>query len=125
MSGNPVVWFEIHVQDMNRARRFYESVFQVTLKRLETPAPGLEMWTFPSEMGGYGTGGALVRVAGVPSGGGGTLVYFHCEDCAVEEGRVAGAGGRVERSRMPIGQYGAISLVVDTEGNRIGLHSMA
>jgi predicted enzyme related to lactoylglutathione lyase len=43
----------------------------------------------------------------------------------VEEGRVAQAGGRVEKPKMSIGQYGAISLVVDTEGNMIGLHSMS
>jgi len=54
----------------------------------------------------------------------GTVVYFACEDCAVEEARVQRAGGHVIRPKMSIGQYGAISLVVDTEGNMIGLHSM-
>ena len=63
-------------------------------------------------------------MAGMPSGGNSTLVYFHCGDCAVEQGRVAGAGGRVERPKWAIGQYGHIALVVDTEGNMIGLHSM-
>ena len=125
MARNPVVWFEVYVQDMDRARRFYESVFQVSMKRLDTPDPGLVMWTFPSEMSRYGSSGSLVKVEGVSSGGNGTLVYFHCEDCAVEEGRVAASGGRVERPKMSIGQYGAVSLVFDTEGNRIGLHSMA
>jgi hypothetical protein len=61
---------------------------------------------------------------GFPSGGNGTLVYFHCDDCAVEEGRVASSGGQVQRSKMSIGEYDCISLVYDTEGNRIGLHSM-
>jgi predicted enzyme related to lactoylglutathione lyase len=60
----------------------------------------------------------------MPSGGNSTLVYFHCEDCAVESARVQAAGGRVERPKFSIGQYGQIALVVDSEGNMIGLHSM-
>jgi predicted enzyme related to lactoylglutathione lyase len=70
-----------------------------------------------------GASGALVKMAGFPSGGNSTLVYFVCEDCAVEEGRVEAAGGTVERSKMSIGEYGFISLAIDTEGNMIGLHS--
>jgi predicted enzyme related to lactoylglutathione lyase len=52
------------------------------------------------------------------------LVYFRCDDCAVEEARVVQAGGRIQREKMAIGQYGFISLVFDSEGNMIGLHSM-
>jgi predicted enzyme related to lactoylglutathione lyase len=57
-------------------------------------------------------------------GGNATLVYFACADCAVEEARVVGAGGQIHRSKMGIGEFGHISLVHDTEGNLIGLHSM-
>ena len=71
-----------------------------------------------------GASGAIVKMEGVKSGGSGTIIYFHCEDCAVEEGRVTGAGGRIHRPKTSIGQYGHISLVYDTEGNMIGLHSM-
>lgn len=124
MKGNPVAWFEIFVQDMDRAKKFYESVFQVTLRRLDAPFPEIELWAFPADTNGYGAGGALVKMKGAPSGGNSTRVYFHCEDCAVEGGRVAGAGGRVQLSRTPIGEFGFISLVLDTEGNMIGLHSM-
>jgi hypothetical protein len=63
-------------------------------------------------------------MAGVPSGGNATVVYFHCQDCAVEAARAAAAGGKVERPKFSIGQYGHIALVLDTEGNLIGLHSM-
>jgi predicted enzyme related to lactoylglutathione lyase len=122
MAANAVRWFEIYVQDMGRARAFYEAVLQVKLERLNSGDP--EMWAFPADQGQHGTGGALVRMPGVPSGGNSTLVYFACEDCAVEGGRVAKAGGRVEREKMSIGQYGAIVLARDTEGNLIGLHSM-
>lgn len=122
MAENAVRWFEISVQDMARARRFYESVFGITLERLESG--DLEMWAFPMSDSHPGAGGALVRMPGVPSTPGGTLVYFGCDDCAVERGRVTAAGGRIERDKMSIGQYGFIVLAMDTEGNMIGLHSM-
>ena len=119
--NNPVGWFEIYVQDAERARKFYEAVLQVTLQRL--PAPDLEMWAFGMDMTAPGASGALVKAPGVPSGGS-TMVYFTCEDCAVEGGRVVGAGGKVHRDKISIGEYGFIVLAVDTEGNMIGLHSM-
>jgi predicted enzyme related to lactoylglutathione lyase len=122
--NNPIAWFEIYVQDIERAKRFYESVFQVTLQKLNAPFPEIELWSFPSDMNSYGATGALVKMQGAPSGGNSTLVYFHCDNCAIEEGRVADCGGRIERPKMAIGEYGFISLVYDTEGNMIGLHSM-
>jgi len=124
MKPNPVVWFEIYVADMARARRFYGAVFEGALTPMNDPNDESEMWAFPMADGGDGAAGALVRMAGVSPGGGGTLVYFACEDCAVEAGRVEAAGGRVERPKFPIGPHGHIALVVDTEGNMIGLHSM-
>lgn len=124
MKNNPVGWFEIYVQDMPRAKAFYQTVFALELERLNTPDSALEMWSFPMDPARWGAGGALVKMTGVPSGGNSTLVYFSCEDCALEESRVEKAGGRVERTKMSIGEYGFISLVCDTEGNMIGLHSM-
>ena len=70
-----------------------------------------------------GAGGALIKMDGVSSGSGGTLVYFSCVDCADEAARVAKAGGKLEREKFSIGHYGFIALAVDTEGNMIGLHS--
>jgi len=122
MRNNPVGWFEIYVQDSARAKAFYESVFKVNLERLNSP--GLEMWAFPMQMDRMGAAGALVRMPGFPSGGNSTLVYFSCEDCAVEEGRVKAAGGRIERPKQSIGEYGFITLAYDSEGNMIGLHSL-
>jgi predicted enzyme related to lactoylglutathione lyase len=118
---NPVGWFEIYVQDMDRARKFYEATFEVSLERL--PSPDIEMWAFGMDPAATGASGALVKAPGVPSGGS-TLVYFTCEDCAVEGDRVAAAGGKVHRDKMSIGPYGFIVLAVDTEGNMFGLHSM-
>ena len=122
MKHNPVRWFEIYVQDMKRAKKFYEKVLAVKLAKLKNP--GMEMWSFPMEMQGRGCAGALVCMQGVPSGCGGTLVYFASEDCALEEARVIKAGGQIYRSKMSIGEYGFISLVHDTEGNLVGLHSL-
>ncbi len=85
----------------------------------------MEMYTFPMSPEGYGAGGALVKMVGCPSGGGGTLVYFSCQDCAVEAARAAANGGAVVKDKMAIGEYGFIAMVTDTEGNMIGLHSMA
>jgi predicted enzyme related to lactoylglutathione lyase len=122
MKKNPVGWFEIYVQDMDRAKKFYETVFEGRLEKLDSPE--VEMWAFPMEMNQMGAAGALVKMPGFSSGGNSVLVYFRCDDCAVEEARVAKAGGRIQRKKMAIGQYGFISLVFDSEGNMIGLHSM-
>ena len=122
MQNNPVGWFEIYVQDMRRAKAFYESVLGIRLERLDVP--GMELQSFPMQQNGYGATGALVRMEGCPSGGNSTLVYFSCEDCAVEAGRAKASGGRVFKEKFSIGQYGFIALETDTEGNMIGLHSM-
>ncbi|HEY6820742.1 MAG TPA: VOC family protein [Burkholderiales bacterium] len=121
MKPNPVGWFEIYVQDTSRARKFYESVLGCKLQKLDSP---FEIWAFPMEKDVPGAPGALVRMDGVPSGGNSTIVYFATEDCAVEEARVTKAGGEIHKPKFSIGPYGFISLVVDTEGNMIGLHSM-
>lgn len=122
MNGNPVGWFEIYVQDMERARRFYESVFEIKLQRLN--AGDLEMWSFPMDAEGKGSSGALVRIPEVKSGGNSVIVYFSSEDCAAEGARVAAAGGRLHREKTSIGEYGFIVLAFDSEGNMFGIHSL-
>lgn len=122
MAMNNVGWFEIYVDDMSRARAFYEAVIGVKLEKLE--GPDVEMYNFPMDMEAPGSSGALVHMDGFPAGGNSTLVYFSCEDCAVEESRVVPAGGKIEKEKFSIGQYGFVSLVYDTEGNMFGLHSM-
>ena len=122
MSNNPIGWFEIYVQDMVRARAFYDSVFATRLERLE--GPDIEMWAFPMKPDRPGAPGALVKMEGFPSGGNSTIVYFTCSDCAVEAKRAAESGGQIFKDKFSIDQYGFIALVLDTEGNMIGLHSM-
>lgn len=120
--NNPVGWFEIYVQDISRAKVFYENVLAIELTELKMP--DLEMWMFPMDNEGKGVSGAIVKMQGCPSGGNSTVVYFSCEDCAVEEQRASIHGGKVFKEKFSIGEYGFISLVADTEGNMIGLHSM-
>lgn len=126
---NPVGWFEIYVSDMARAKSFYETVLNIQMQPLPTPDSmlgGFEMLMFPSDMENQapGCGGTLCKMDGFKPGAGGTLIYFSCEDCGVEASRVAAAGGQVFRDKFSIAPYGFISLILDTEGNMIGLHSM-
>lgn len=122
MTNNSVGWFEIYVQDMNRAKAFYEAVFSCRLERMENP--DIEMWAFPAQPENPGSPGALVKMEGFPSGGNSTIVYFTVADCAIEAKRAAAGGGKIFKDKFSIGQYGFIALLIDTEGNMIGLHSL-
>ena len=121
MAKNPINWFEIYVQDMDRAKDFYEGVLQIELSPLG--GSDLAMLAFPQDFAGYGASGALVRYPDKSSGVNSTIVYFSCEDCADEAARVEEHGGKVEREKMSIGQYGFVVLATDPDGNMIGLHS--
>lgn len=122
---NPVGWFEIYVSNMERAKAFYQAVLKVELNSLSDPTDSnVEMWAFPSDMDTYGASGTLVKMKGFESGKNSVLVYFSCEDCAVEASRVEKAGGELQQPKFAIGEYGFCALAVDTEGNMFGLHSM-
>ncbi|MGD9628156.1 MAG: VOC family protein [Pyrinomonadaceae bacterium] len=124
---NPVGWFEIYVQDIAKSQAFYETVLGISMSELPNPTEDpLKMVTFSTgeeSMTQTGATGAIVRMDGFPSGGNSTLVYFNCDDCAVEESRVAGAGGEVFKSKFSIGPHGFISLCTDPDGNMFGLYS--
>ncbi len=128
MNRNAVCWFEIYVNDIERAKAFYETVLNQPLVRLDTPEepqdfPQPEMWAFPMEER-PGASGAICKMEGVQAGGNSTLVYFDTDDCANEESRIEAAGGKVVVPKMGIGEYGFITIAQDTEGNNIGFHSM-
>lgn len=125
MKQNAIGWFDIFVSDMDRAAAFYEAVFQKILEDMQDPTNSdVQMKSFPTDMSAYGAGGALVKREGSNPGIGGTVLYFGVEDCAIEESRVSDAGGQVIAPKMSIGDFGWISLCMDTEGNMIGLSSM-
>lgn len=119
--NNPVGWFEIYVNDLARAKAFYEAIFEVELSALENMG---DMLMFPMQDGQFGASGALVKMPEIASGGNSVLVYFSCEDCAIEAARVVKAGGKLVQGKASIGEYGHFALAIDTEGNQIGLHSL-
>jgi uncharacterized protein len=125
MRCNPVGWFELYVEDIDRATKFYETVLGTKLEKLDAPMDNLQMMAFPMSMESSGASGALCKMDGIQPGGGGTLIYFSSEDCAVEASRIEGAGGTIQMPKTSIGQYGFIALGIDTEGNMFGLHSPA
>ena len=123
--NNPVTWFEIYVDDLDRAKEFYEKVLDIQLDDMPDPSnSGIKMSSFPMYMDKPHASGALVKMEGFKAGGNSTIVYFDSKDCAVEESRVAAAGGKVINKKMSIGDYGFMSLCADTEGNTFGIHSM-
>jgi predicted enzyme related to lactoylglutathione lyase len=116
---NVINWFEIPAVDLDRAARFWETVLVTTLKR--ESVPGTDMAIFPHGDAGE-AGGALVRRGGKPSATG-TLVYLDAKgDLDAAIARAEKAGGRVAVPRTDIGKDGAFAVVLDTEGNAVGLH---
>ncbi len=123
MDRNPVAWFEIYVDDLGRATKFYETVLNIQLQELPSPMAHLQMMAFPMSMEAGGASGALCKMEGMNCKGGRTVVYFSCEDCGVEAARIEAAGGKIQMPKTSIGKYGCIALGVDTEGNLFGLHN--
>lgn len=118
---NPVCWFDISVADIIRAKQFYETVFKLQLTNLP-PAWGKQA-TFPFQNKGANTTGALVEKENYVANANNTIIYFESEDCITEEKRIENAGGKIIKPKTAIGEFGFISLFLDTEGNTIGLHS--
>jgi len=125
MNANVVDWFEIYVDDIERARKFYQAVFGKPMMDLPTPDPTKhKMVAFAWVEGAPNAAGALVWMPEMKAGGNSTVVYFMCEDCAVEESRVVAAGGQVMMPKFSIGEFGFCSWCIDCEGNYFGLHSI-
>ena len=125
MKQNAIGWFDIYVNDMERAASFYQTVLGQELENMGDPTDkSVIMKSFPTEMESYGAGGALVKKEGASPVAGGTIVYFGTEDCLSEQSRVEKAGGKVMNPKMSIGEYGFVSICMDTEGNMFGLSSM-
>lgn len=119
---NVVNWFEIPATDLPRAKAFYEAVFDVTLMHMDMGPSSMEM--FPSEPGAANAGGALVVMEGYEPSSTGTTVYFQTADIEGLLAKVTEAGGSVLVPKMPIGEHGFIAHFLDSEGNRVALHSM-
>ncbi len=116
-------WFEIPVENMERAMKFYGKVFDCELERHQMGEFDMGWFPFDHEKGG--AGGSLVKSENdyKPSKDG-TLIYFATEDLSVELARVPDAGGKIIQEKTEISpEIGFMGLFTDTEGNRIALHS--
>lgn len=122
--NNPVNWFEIATIDLERAKNFYTAVFNSEFEHIEMPGNEMYMFKMSGESAKYGSGAIVKTNENTPSAEG-TIIYFSCKDAATEAARVDAAGGKLLFPKMSIGEFGFISQFIDTEGNRIGLHSEA
>ena len=121
---NPVGWFEIYVNDLERSQAFYEAVFGCSL----TPLPddgSFKALMFPGEPGGSGAMGAIMCHPMKKPSAEGALVYFSTDDCAVQSELAKKHGGLIYREKWSLGEGGFIAIIGDTEGNAIGLHSFS
>lgn len=118
---NPVCWFDINVSNLERAKKFYETV--LNFKLVDLPIEWGKQSTFPFDEQGINATGALVEKKDYVANANNTVVYFSSENCLNEETRVEQAGGKILKPKMSIGEFGFVSIIKDTEGNTIGLHS--
>ncbi|MFT3704015.1 MAG: VOC family protein [Agriterribacter sp.] len=122
---NAISWFEIPTTDLDRATRFYETIFDIKLIFMDMPGTQMRMFPLTDMMG---VGGALVNSGGfhTPSATHGPLIYLNGNpDLQNVLDKVEGAGGKIIMPKTEITpEYGYMGVFIDTEGNRIGLHSI-
>ena len=123
MSSNQINWVEIPVNDMERAKNFYAAVFNYEFNDMNME--GIEMAIFPWTPGAPNASGALVKGNDYQPSQGGVKIYFQCDDLNTELNRVESNGGQIILSKTGLGDFGHMGLIIDTEGNVIGLHSIA
>jgi uncharacterized protein len=124
--NNAISWFEIPVTDMDRATTFYETIFDVKLNPLDLP--NIKMRIFPLSDPMNQVGGALADSGGFhkPSATDGPLVYLNGNpDVQIVLDRIEPAGGKIMVPKTEISpNYGYMAVFIDSEGNRVGLHSV-
>ena len=123
---NAISWFEIGTTDLDRATKFYETIFGFSLFPMDLP--NIKMRMFPIDNMQTGIGGALVDSGGFhkPSATDGPLIYLNGNpDVQNILDKVEAAGGKIMMPKTEISpEYGFMAVFLDTEGNRIGLHSV-
>lgn len=124
--NNAISWFEIPASDLNRATKFYEKIFDVSLAAMDMP--NIKMRMFPLDDMMTQVGGAVVDSGGFhkPSSTDGPLIYLNGNpDVQKVLDKVEAAGGKIIVPKTEISpEYGYMAVIIDTEGNRIGLHSV-
>ncbi len=119
---NSLNWFEIPVTDFDRAKKFYETLYGAEI--MEMPFPGGKYGMLPCDMEN-GVGGGLVLGEGFIPSEQGTIVYLNGgDDLNVPLAKIEGAGGKIIFPKTSIGGNGFMAHFIDTEGNRVALHSM-
>ncbi len=122
---NAINWFEIPVNDYERAKKFYSEVLGETITDHHMEDKNIKYGIFPYEMESHKVGGAIVEMEGVnPSADGSTVYLNGGDDLAGPLSRVESAGGTVIMPKTDIDENGFIAQFIDTEGNRVALHSM-
>jgi predicted enzyme related to lactoylglutathione lyase len=123
---NAISWFEIPATDLDRASKFYETIFGITLQPMDMENIRMRMFPLTDPM--KGVGGAVVDSGGFhrPSTTEGPLIYLNGNpDVQLILDKVDAAGGSVMVPKTAISpEYGFMAVFIDTEGNRIGLHSV-
>ncbi|WP_223035019.1 VOC family protein [Hanstruepera marina] len=124
MENNMVGWFEIPVSDMDRAKAFYEAVFKIDIHVVDFG--GILMGWFPDRGQVPGAQGTLIKQESYIPSQEGTLVYFISDNVQNELDRIEAAGGKIYQSKTQISpEHGYMGVFIDTEGNRVALHSRA
>jgi len=119
---NSLNWFEIPVTDFLRAKKFYETLFDAEI--MEMPFPDGRYGMFPSDMEN-GVGGAIAQGQGFTPSDKGTIVYLNGgEDLSIPLGKIEQAGGKIIIPKTAIGGNGFMAHFIDSEGNKVALHSM-
>ena len=120
---NAINWFEIPATDFTRAKKFYETILGAEI--MEMPSPNGKYGMFPADMQIGCVGGGLIQAKGFEPSEKGTIVYLNCgEDLSISLSKVETAGGKIVMPKTAIGQNGFMAHFIDTEGNRVALHSM-
>lgn len=125
MKTNMVGWFEIPVSNMERAKKFYEKVFDIKIQIEQFGETMMGWFPFPKDPEAKGAGGSLVlNEQFYKPIANGTLVYFSSPEITYELRKVEEAGGVILQEKTLIREdIGFMALVLDSEGNRIALHS--
>lgn len=120
---NSLNWFEISVLDINRAKKFYETVFSIDMQDQEMM--GMKMAFFPSEdMNGKVSGGLVQGPHHTPSGDGAKIYLNGNPDLSIALANIPKAGGQVVMPKTKISdEIGYMAYFVDSEGNTVALHS--
>ena len=119
---NSLNWFEISVTDINRATKFYETIFGIKLE--QTEMMGMKMAFFPYENGsGKAAGGLVQGPMHKPSMDGAKIYLNGNPDLSDALSRIEKAGGKIVMPKTAIGEFGNMAFFIDTEGNNVALHS--